>query len=385
MYQNIKELQDYLKINNAAAAFLCLPENLVLFSQYWPGYGASYIFIPAYGEPSIICPETELEVTKNCKLNNVIAYGDVRLEDGNPDATIISIIQRLLKEYGIKHSTKVAIELGEDILAPTYVANKVRTVGENTKGIISKGFGTDNFIPVKNVIRNIRSIKTDSDIEMLHRTNEILIKSLDYFETLLERPGIREIDVLAETECYFMKIASDYGAKAARAFGQLSTGLKTAIAYADCILSDNRVLEHGDLAMYEIGVCVDGYWADLTRTGCVGGLNGQKKEIYDIVKGSFDMGVKAARDGALAEDVDKACREFIEDAGYGKYFVHPTGHGVGFAHNERYPNLEPGSKEILHTNMVIAIEPGIYIPGMGGIRIEENVLVCKDGGKILGR
>lgn len=385
MYQHIKEFQDYLKNNSAEAAFLRLPENLVLFSQYWPGYGFSFIFIPASGEPCVICPETELDLTQNCGLDNVIPFGDVRLDDGNPDETVISIIKRLAKKNGISPGATIAVELGEDVIAPTYVANKVKVTGKNTRDIICRGFETDNFIPVVHAIREIRSIKTESDIKMIHRTNEILIKSLDYFETLLDRPGIREIDVLAETECYFMKVASDYNAKAARPFGQLSTGLKTVIAYSDCILSDNRVLEHGDLAMYEIGVCVDGYWADLTRTGCVGGFKGQKEEVYNIVKESFEMGVKASRDGALAGDVDNACREFIEKAGYGKYFVHATGHGVGFAHSERYPNLEPGSTEILRNNMVIAVEPGIYIPGMGGIRVEENVLVGKESGRILGR
>jgi Xaa-Pro dipeptidase len=385
MFQNIDKFQKYLKDNDAAAAFLQLPENIVLFSQYWPGYGFSFIFIPAEGEPVVICPENELELTENCKLDNVITVGDVKLSDGNPNETVISIIKSLVKENSIGKGSKIAIEMGENVLAPTYVANKVRTAGNTTRNIISKGFDTDNFIPVDGAIQKIRSIKTESDLEKLHLTNKVLIESLDYFETLIDRDGIKEIDVLAETQGYFTKLAAKYNAKAARSFGQLSTGLKTTIAYADCILSDNRVLRSGDLAMYEVGACVDGYWADLTRSACVGGFKGKKKEVFDIVQGSFDEGLKAAKEGALAKDVDKACRDFIDQAGYGEYYVHATGHGVGFAHNECFPTLEPNSDEVLHENMTIAIEPGIYIPEMGGIRIEENVIVGRDGGIILGR
>ncbi len=385
MYQHVKEFQDFLKRQNAAAALLRLPENMVLFSQYWPRYGNSSIFIPASGKPYIICPAVEVEDTKFCNLDNVIPFGDVCIEDGDPKEAVISIIQRLSKENGIGADATIAIEIGEDVIAPSFVANKVKLIGNNTLDIIRKGFNTNKFIPVKAAIQEIRSIKSERDIEKLQTVNSILHKALDYFETLIEKPGIREIDVLVETECYFSKLASGYNnSRASRAFGQVSSGLKTSIAWADGILSDGRVLEHGDLVMYEIGACVDGYWADLTRTACVGGFYGQKKEIFDIVKGSFEAGVKAACDGALSGDVDNAAREFINKTGYGKYYVHPTGHGTGFAHNEGFPALEPGSKEILRSNMVVAVEPGIYIPEIGGIRIEENILVAPNGGIRLG-
>lgn len=385
MYQHIEELQRVLAEKKAAAALLRLPENIVLFSQYWPGYGFSFLFVPAQGTPTVICPRTELKEAEACGLTNITTFGDVLIEDGNPIDAVVTTIQNLARKHGIGADSVIATEMGEDVMAPTYVANKVMLAGTRNWEIFIKGLSTNSFIPIKDEIRHIRSIKTESDIQGLHTVNSILSNALDYFEKLIQAPGMTEIAVLAETESYFKKLAADRNARAARIFGQLSTGVKTAIGYADCILSDNRLLEEGDLAMFEVGACVDGYWADLTRTSCVGGFQGKKKEVHDIVEGSFAAGLAAAGDGATGGQVDEACRAFIERFGYGKQFVHPTGHGTGFAHSENYPVLAPGSDDLLRTGMVVAIEPGIYLPDVGGVRTEKNVLVGETGGTILGQ
>ena len=386
MFQHISQFQSFLKENKAAAAFLRLPENLVLFSQYWPRYGYSFIFIPVEGEPTVICPNVEVEDTEEAGVERVVGIDDV-LMTGDPAYNVIAEVVKLRSEYNIPNGARIAIEKGENVMAPTFVANKVQLTGDNSNALIEAAFKTTDFIPVRDAIRDVRSIKTKSDLEKLQLVNEIIQKACDYYEELLERPGMREVDVLEETECYFNKLASGYkGIRGvSRAFGQLSTGPeRSLLGWAEGIVSIGRNLEKGDMCMLDIGVCVDGYWADLTRTGCVGGFDEQKKIVYDVVVGAFKAGLAAAKDGATGGDVDNACRQYIEKCGYGEYFVHSSGHGTGFAHSEGFPNLEPGSKDVLRTNMVIAIEPGLYIPGIGGIRIEENCVVGPDGARILG-
>jgi len=388
MYQHISAFQTFLREKRAAAALLRLPENMVLFSQYWPRYGFAFLFVPANGDPVVICPEVELEDTVEVGVSNAVGFGEVLLSDGDPIANAIAAVEKVRRAAGIADGAKIAIEAGEDVMAPTFVANKIMLTGRNTRRILEGAFQTSDFIPVRDAICEIRSIKNESDLQKLQMVNEILQKSLDYFEAIIQTPGIREIDALADTQCYFSKLACGYkGIRGVcRPFGQLSSGPeRSLVAWADGIVSNGRLLEEGDVCMYEIGACVDGYWADLTRTGCVGGYKGQKRIVYEVVKGAFEAGLAAAKDGAVGHDVDAACRNYIEKCGYGKYFVHAAGHGTGFAHSEGFPHLEPGSRDVLRTNMVVAIEPGLYIPGIGGIRIEENVVVGPNGGRILGK
>lgn len=387
MYQHIEPFQEWLRRENAAAAILRLPENLVLFTQYWPRYGFSFLFVPAFGEPTLICPEVELEDAREVGICNAIGFGDVLLADGDPIKNVVNIFRKIATTMNVVEGSKIAIEGGEDVIAPTFVANKVQLCGNTTRKILMESFATSDFIFVKDAIREIRCIKNESDLEKLELVNEVLQKALDYFEMILQTPGIREIDVLAETQAYYTKLACGYrGVRGvARAFGQLSTGPeRSLVAWADGIISCNRVLQDGDVAMYEVGACMDGYWADLTRTGCVGGFRDEKKQAFDAVYGAFQAGLAAAKDGVSGDCVDAACRAYLEERGYGQYFVHAAGHGTGFAHSEGFPHLEPGSQDILRAGMVIAIEPGVYIPGIGGIRVENNVLVGKTQSRILG-
>lgn len=106
--------------------------------------------------------------------------------------------------------------------------------------------------------------------------------------------------------------------------------------------------------------------------------------MMDLIEKAFQAGVEAVRIGATGRDIDLATRKVIEEAGYGPYYVHPAGHGVGFSYHESIPELNPNSGDTLRENMVIAIEPGLYVPGVGGLRKELNILVTKEGGRVLG-
>ena len=384
MYQHLEPLQQYLKDRKAAAALLRLPENLVLFAQVWPRYGFTFLFVPAVGDPTLITPVVEVPDAELQGLKNVIPVSDVKLEDGDPVETVIGILKKLAKQHGIAANQTIAIEGNENRMAPTFVSNKVQLAGETTRRMAREGFQTDSFVHVRDEVYKIRQVKNDRDIAALRRVNKLANQALDYFEEILNEPGIREIDVLTRTESRFCQIATGYeGALAARAYGQLTTGPKSLDAFADGVYSDTRVLEKGDVALFEFSAVVDGYWADLTRSACVGGYTGKKKELFDLVVESFNAGVRASKDGATGHDVDKASRDVIEAAGYGKYFVHANGHAVGFAHYEGYPVLCPDSTDVLRTNMVIAVEPGVYLPDIGGIRLEKSVLVGRDGGTVL--
>jgi Xaa-Pro dipeptidase len=127
---------------------------------------------------------------------------------------------------------------------------------------------------------------------------------------------------------------------------------------------------------------VGGYIADITRTFVVGEPDPELTDIYSVVQAANRAGRAAVRPDVPAEEIDRAARQVIEDAGYGEYFIHRTGHGIGLEVHEP-PYIVAGNRELLEPGMTFTVEPGIYLPGRGGVRIEDDVLVTLDGGETL--
>lgn len=143
-----------------------------------------------------------------------------------------------------------------------------------------------------------------------------------------------------------------------------------------------RTLKHGDYILCDFGCTINGYCSDMTRTLIFGSGDQKQKEIYNIVNEARSRAVDAVKAGVTASSVDKVARDFIEGHGYGEMFGHGTGHGVGREVHE-FPAVNSRNDTILEDGMVITIEPGIYIPDYGGVRVEDMVLVKKDGAKLL--
>jgi Xaa-Pro dipeptidase len=144
----------------------------------------------------------------------------------------------------------------------------------------------------------------------------------------------------------------------------------------------DRKLRKGDVILVDTGHTADGYWSDLTRTFFFGRKTRDFKEVYEVVERAQKAGIKAVKPGATCQSVDRAARKVIEDAGYGDYFIHRTGHGLGLDIHER-PYLVKGNRTRLRPGMTVTIEPGIYLPGRFGVRIEDDVVVTKTGRRVL--
>jgi Xaa-Pro dipeptidase len=142
--------------------------------------------------------------------------------------------------------------------------------------------------------------------------------------------------------------------------------------------SGGRALEQGDLVTIDCGASVDGYCADMTRTLAVGPVTGRLREVHELVVLANEAGRAAALGGAPVADIDAAARAVIADAGYGDDFVHPTGHGIGLAVHEA-PLVTGGATASLRTGTAFTVEPGIYLRGLGGVRIEDSLAVRPTG------
>jgi Xaa-Pro aminopeptidase len=145
----------------------------------------------------------------------------------------------------------------------------------------------------------------------------------------------------------------------------------------------HRTLEEGDVIKMDFGALVDGYHTDMTRTVAFGSPAPELRKVHDVVAAAQQAGIDALRPGAVAADVDRAARAVIEDAGYGERFSHGLGHGVGLEIHEG-PSLRRDGTDVLPAGAVVTVEPGVYVPGVGGIRIEDAVEVSEDGARPLG-
>jgi Xaa-Pro dipeptidase len=176
-----------------------------------------------------------------------------------------------------------------------------------------------------------------------------------------------------------------HGAVRVRAYAQVAVGPEeSALGYRPNEVSTRRHLERGDVALLELGVVADGYWADRTRVRVCGEPTLEQSKVFDTVRRAQDAAAAAIRPGISGAEVDEVARSIIRDAGYAEFFPHITGHGLGFAYHESLPHLAPGEAGPLEEGMVTSVEPGVYFKPCGGFRIEDDVLVTATGSETFG-
>lgn len=222
---------------------------------------------------------------------------------------------------------------------------------------------------------HLRVVKDSRELALMRQAVEISDKAFSHILDFLA-PGVDEIAVAAELEHQMRKLGSEKPAfdtiVASGERGSLPHGTAT-----------NKIIAVGDFVTMDFGAVYKGYHSDITRTVCIGKATEKQRNLYDIVLNAQLMGVGLIQTGRSGKEIDTEVRRYIMDAGYGKFFGHGLGHGVGLAIHE-LPRLSPSSAcDSLEANMLVTVEPGIYLPGFGGIRIEDTVLVTAHGAEIL--
>jgi Xaa-Pro aminopeptidase len=230
------------------------------------------------------------------------------------------------------------------------------------------------LIPLNERVKNVRAVKDDEEIDRIKKPIDIASRSLR--ENIWRiKPGTRESEIALELEFSMRRNGAD-----AISFDTIvASGDRSALPHGK---SSAKRINEGDFVIIDFGVRYRGYYSDETCTFFCGKPNRRQKEVYQIVKDAHDRTIASVRPGRKAMELDAIARGWIEGAGYGSYFGHMTGHGVGLAVHEN-PIIGPESKDVIEEGMIFTIEPGIYIPGWGGVRIEDMVLVTKDGCEIL--
>ena len=216
----------------------------------------------------------------------------------------------------------------------------------------------------------IREIKCEEEVEKMQKAQDIAEKALEELLHMV-KPGVAERDLANELEYLMRKFGAD-----GISFDTIAvSGANSSKPHG---VPGEKLIEAGDFLTIDFGALYDHYHSDTTRTFAVGQPTEEMVNVYEPVRKAQQAGLDYVRPGISAFDLDKACRDIIADAGYGEYFGHSTGHGVGVEIHE-HPFAGPKSEETIRENAVVTVEPGIYLPGKFGVRIEDMVLVTPDG------
>jgi len=223
-------------------------------------------------------------------------------------------------------------------------------------------------------IEKLRAVKDAGEIETIREAAQLVSRTFDRTRRIV-RPGISELNLAAEIERDFKR----QGAEGPSFETIVASGQRSAWPHAH---PTGKEVAKNELVVLDQGAILRGYCSDMTRTVFVGKASQRIKGLYKAVQDSLEAGKAAVRPGSKAEDVDAAARNVLRRAGLGRYFTHSTGHGVGLEIHES-PRLGKGDQTVLAEGMVITVEPGIYIEGLGGIRIEDDIVVTARGAQEL--
>jgi Xaa-Pro aminopeptidase len=267
------------------------------------------------------------------------------------------------------------VRQGENLM--TKIAKQVKASGikrlatdtlsfEEYRGLAREIRGGTKLKLQSSLVWRLRKVKDESERELMRKAGELTSEGMRVaYETV--KVGAKEYEVAAEIE-YAMRRKGSYGT----AFETIvASGVRSAFPHGGCT---DREIREGDLVVVDVGAVYQFYRSDMTRTLVAGEPSEKQKRLYGIVKLAQEKAFQEIKPKAKAKDVDARARKVIQDAGYGEYFVHGLGHGIGLEVHEP-PNLGPTSKDKLEAGNVVTNEPGIYLVGFGGIRIEDSVLV----------
>jgi Xaa-Pro dipeptidase len=240
---------------------------------------------------------------------------------------------------------------------------------------IKAGAPEDDYPDASDVLSGLRLKKDKSEVEAMRRAVRIAQDALQATIPLI-KIGMTERELASELVVQLLRNGSDSELPFAPI---VSGGPNSANPHASLT---ERKLQSGDMLVIDWGAAYEGYISDLTRTFAVGEVDEEMQKIHKIVQDANAAGRAAAKPGVPCANVDQAAREVIEKSGYGKYFTHRTGHGVGMEGHED-PYMRGDNMQILEPGMAFTVEPGIYLPNRNGVRIEDNVVITENGADVL--
>jgi Xaa-Pro aminopeptidase len=345
--QRINALKELAYKRNRADSILVFNwANLLYLTGF---QGSSALFVPHEGEARIYVYG--------------VNYEQAKVEAKQLTVELVKRGENLMTKIAERAVSSGVIRLAIDALG----FESWRSLHKATRGKIKLSLK-------KRLVSELRQIKDQTEIELMRKAAELTNLGMKTASETIS-VGKREFEVAADIE-YAMRSRGSGGTAFDTA---VSSGKRSAFPHGGCT---DRKIHEGDFVVVDFGAVYHNYRCDMTRTFVAGKPSEKQKNIYRIVQKAQQIAFEATKAGAKARDIDAAARKVIADGGFEEFFVHGLGHGVGLEIHEP-PTLNVDSKDKLSENNVVTLEPGIYLPGYGGVRVEDTVLVEKGGAEKL--
>jgi Xaa-Pro dipeptidase len=336
----VKRLVESLRGDGLNGALLRSPANIFYFTGY---RGAGYFLVPVDGIPTLYVSPLNFELAEESVPGDIQV---IKLEQGSDIHRVFELIPENLK-------TRIGFDAME---AEDYLRISGQLAG--------------SMMPISQHIWTLRMVKDESEIEKIRRACEISSKCMELASELLGE-GLTEYEVKSEILREMLSLGGD-----GPAFDPIvASGPNSSKPHG---AYKNRMIERGDVVVIDLGVIYEGYCSDITRTFYLGSGSNEVSRVHQAVLEAKRRAEGLIRIGVKVSDIYNAAHEVLALVGYADYFLHALGHGIGIEIHEP-PRLFRDSKEILTEGMMITVEPGVYIPKRFGVRIEDTILVRRDG------
>ncbi|MDN6205702.1 MAG: Xaa-Pro peptidase family protein [Staphylococcus simulans] len=343
-----EEIVNEIRNQDAGAAWITTPLNVFYFSGYLsdPHERLLALLITAEGEEVLFVPKLEVEEVKASPFTGKV----VGNADGEDPFKLV--------DYNFD---KILVE--EDHLTL-----------KRQKELI-EGFGVETFGSIDQTIKDLRNVKTPEEIDKIKEAARLADKCIEIGVDFLEE-GVTEKQVVRHIE---YEIQTKYGVSA--------MSFDTMVLFGDHAASPHgipgdRQLQKDEYVLFDLGVIYENYCSDMTRTVAFGNPSEKAQSVYNVVLEAEKAAIDMIKPGVVIGDVDRKARGIIADAGFGEYFVHRLGHGLGLEEHE-YQDVAGFNTNQFVPGMVVTVEPGVYVPGEVGVRIEDDILVTEDGNEVL--
>ncbi|GIM44691.1 Xaa-Pro dipeptidase [Collibacillus ludicampi] len=345
-------LQDWMKREGLDLAIVTHPANVFYLTGFYcnPHERFLGIVVPAKGESTLIVPALEKEAATAKSQMNV---------DSHSDTEMAADVLHTVIERTYANPQTVGIEKASMSVA-RYEEISARVGG--------------SYQDIEPALLQMRQCKDETEVSIMRKAAKLADLAVEAAVSAIE-VGKTEVEIVQAIEA---AIKAHGGERAAFETIVLS-GEKSALPHG---VPGTRKIASGDIVLVDLGVVVEGYCSDITRTFVVGEASPEQRAIYDTVLQANEAAIAAVKPGIAASEIDRAARDVIARSGYAEYFIHRVGHGLGIDVHE-FPSLHGANTTPLVTGMTFTIEPGIYLPGTGGVRIEDDVLVVDGGVEVL--
>lgn len=356
--QRFTAVRQALRQQGMAAGVVTAPVSMRYLTGWSnPSKRFAGLVIPADGDPTLLLPALEVEEARSASSIRLVAWHDGE----DPFVALAGLLRAAGADSG-------PISLEEADLPVGQLRLMAGALGLKPAALI------DAAADLTPVLSAMRECKDEDEVALIRQAADMLNPALDAALASI-RPGVTERDIARVLEEAMLAAGADGVAFETHVlFGPAS-----ALPHGS---TGGRVLERGQVVLMDFGAQYRGYRSDITRTVCCGPWPDELARVYEVVLAANLAAIAAVKPGVALDEVDRAARRVIEEAGYGEYFIHRTGHGLGLEIHEE-PYVVAGNAKVLRPGHVITIEPGVYLPGVGGVRIEDDVVVTETGCSVL--